>query len=182
MSCSRCFRRKKESSESRVPSTEQNQKSATRQRNFPVLATRYSVLLLLPRADGREAQAAGGLLAGAFGAVDEVGAAGGNVGCFRQGRGQSTVRAADLGAFLQDDRDALVDGRRDRMESVGHLPQNLAVGDLLNIFFREAGDLLVAIQDYAEPVAAAAFLEEGVNASGAPQRNHVGLRDHEHSV
>ena len=44
------------------------------------------------------------------------------------------------------------------------------------------GNLLIAIQDHAQTVAAGAFFEEGVNASGAPERNHIGLRDHQHGV
>ena len=68
------------------------------------------------------------------------------------------------------------------MKSVGNFPQNLAAGGTLNVFVGEAGNLFVAIQNHAQPVAAAAFFEEGVNASGAPQRNHVSLRDDEHGV
>ncbi len=64
------------------------------------------------------------------------------------------------------------------MKRIGNLPQHLAACGLFNVFVGEAGNLLVTIQNNAQPVAAGALFEESVNASGAPQRDHIGLGDH----
>ena len=53
---------------------------------------------------------------------------------------------------------------------------------MFHVFVCEAGNLLVAIQHHAQPVAARAFFEEGMDATRAPQRDDVSLSDHEHSV
>src|ERR1700722_1943578 len=76
----------------------------------------------------------------------------------------------------------MVDGRRDGLKGVGNLPKNFAVGRMFDVALVEAGDFLIAIQHHAHAVAAGTFFEESMNASGAPQGNHVGLRDHEHSI
>ncbi len=55
-----------------------------------------------------------------IGVIGVIGVVGVFAGQFlRQGRSQRAVRAADLWAILQDHRRAVIDGRRDRLESVG---------------------------------------------------------------
>src|SRR5579864_6930981 len=53
---------------------------------------------------------------------------------------------------------------------------------MLDIGFGEPRNLLIAVQKNAQTVAAGAFFEEAVNASGTPERNYIGLRDHQHGV
>src|SRR5579864_7211560 len=53
---------------------------------------------------------------------------------------------------------------------------------MLDIGFGEPRNLLIAVQKNAQAVAAGAFFKEAVNASSAPERNHISLCDHEHGV
>src|SRR5580698_11055218 len=70
-----------------------------------------SQIWLLSSAERGKAQAARSFLAGAFGAVDQVGAAFGIGRRFGQSGCQSAVGAADFRPLLQDYGRAVVDGR-----------------------------------------------------------------------
>src|SRR3981081_2149501 len=102
---------------------------------------------LVSGADGGEVGTGYGFLPGVgfVLSVDKIKTAVGIGGSFGQRGCESAEGTADFLTVLQHHGRAMVDGRRDRLVSIGHLPQDFAVGRLLDIVVGKPRNLLMAI-------------------------------------
>ena len=83
---------------------------------------------------------------------------------------------------LKRQRSAFIDRRGDRLEVIGNLPQQLAVGGFLDIFIGKSGNFFIAIENDSNPIASRAVFEKSAYPVGAPQRNDIGLGDEQDCV
>ena len=63
----------------------------------------------------------------------------------------------------------MVNGRRDCLKRVGNLPQHFALCGFFHVFVGKAGNLLEAIDNHPQAVAARSLLEECMNAASTPE-------------